>query len=150
VGSLAGTVRVVLGVLFIIFGIFGLLLFFIGIIGIIIGAILIWSGRQAQQQERTNQMLQQQQAQLAYVAGAQAGRPPYPAYGYGQPPAPAAGYYPPPPPPQPAYLPPAAQPLQMGTPSGLVSERFCPTCGRGNARTSAFCQGCGKPLPPPS
>jgi hypothetical protein len=39
-------------------------------------------------------------------------------------------------------------PAQAG-PSPSGSERFCPLCGQSNARTSAFCVKCGKPLPPP-
>ena len=49
------------------------------------------------------------------------------------------------------------QPLQYAPP-GPVSQpspsppadRYCPVCGAGNARVSAFCSRCGKPLPPPS
>ncbi len=29
------------------------------------------------------------------------------------------------------------------------AERYCPSCGQGNSRSAAFCQRCGKPLPPP-
>jgi hypothetical protein len=39
-------------------------------------------------------------------------------------------------------------PVQTG-PSPSGSERFCPLCGQGNARTSAFCVKCGRPLPRP-
>lgn len=42
-----------------------------------------------------------------------------------------------PPPPPPAQAVPAQ-----------VAERYCPSCGAGNARASAFCESCGKPLPP--
>lgn len=31
-----------------------------------------------------------------------------------------------------------------------AAERYCQSCGMGNARTAAFCQKCGKPLPPPT
>ena len=76
----AGTARIVLGVILIVVGIFGLLLFFLGIILIIIGALLVWSGMSAGRQAQMNWQLQQQQAQLAYIAGQQAApqRPAYP------------------------------------------------------------------------
>ena len=61
--------------------------------------------------------------------------PPPPATPFTSPPnpvfSPNAPYPPPPPPPPPA-------------------GRYCPSCGRGNARAASFCQGCGKPLPAPS
>lgn len=33
-------------------------------------------------------------------------------------------------------------------PAPGVAERFCPSCGAGNARTAGFCAKCGKALPP--
>ena len=33
-------------------------------------------------------------------------------------------------------------------PTAQPAPRFCPTCGRSNARTSAYCNMCGKALPP--
>lgn len=53
---------------------------------------------------------------------------------------------PPPPPPPPAPQAPAPSPSPAATPS----ERFCPSCGAGNLKASAFCEACGKPLPPRS
>jgi type II secretory pathway pseudopilin PulG len=44
-------------------------------------------------------------------------------------------------PPSPPYAPPP--------PSASPTERYCPSCGMGSARTATFCGGCGKPLPPP-
>jgi hypothetical protein len=126
-GPMAGTVRVVLGVLLIILGIFGLLLFFIGIIAIIIGAILVWSGRSAQQQERMNQALQQQQAQLAYIQGGQFARPPS-GSPYGTP-----SYLPPPPPPLPAPTPTHAC-TRCGRLLYSPLPAFCPDCGTATAR----------------
>ncbi|MGI0132634.1 MAG: hypothetical protein ACREDK_06035 [Thermoplasmata archaeon] len=35
------------------------------------------------------------------------------------------------------------------SPAGSAAERYCASCGSGNTRVSAFCQKCGKPLPPP-
>jgi hypothetical protein len=49
----------------------------------------------------------------------------------------------PPPPPPPTWAP---APPPPPTPA---AERFCTSCGAGNLRASAFCQKCGKPLPPP-
>jgi hypothetical protein len=96
---------------------------------------------------------------------------PYPPYGHSYPP-----MYPPPfPPPYypPGYgppygpVPPAAQPYAPPAPpspppppSGPThsigsflhlshSERYCPACGSGNLRISAYCHRCGKLLPPP-
>lgn len=74
-------------------------------------------------------------------------------------PRPADGVYFPPPPPFPgpyssAYaLPPAlqAQTSHVTGPFAQPSpaERFCPACGSGNLRISAYCHRCGKVLPPP-
>ncbi len=47
-----------------------------------------------------------------------------------------------------AYLPTQAQPPPP--PPAPAAEKYCPACGQGNARASAFCSRCGKPLPPPS
>ncbi len=33
-------------------------------------------------------------------------------------------------------------------PAAGAAERFCPSCGAGNARSAGFCAKCGKPLPP--
>ncbi len=115
---MAGTIRIVLGVLLILIGIFGLLFFFLGIIAIVLGAVLIWSGRDASMQATRNwqlqQQQQQQQAQIAYLQGLQAGQ---------RPPTPAAA-------------------------PSVAGERYCPACGAGNSRASSFCVRCGGPLPP--
>lgn len=57
---------------------------------------------------------------------------------------------------------PVASPAsQLGSPSfpqtptppvpvpAATAERYCPVCGQGNSRSSAFCVRCGRPLPPP-
>jgi hypothetical protein len=63
----------------------------------------------------------------------------------------AASAYPPavefPPPPPPTY-PPGRENVPPPPPPPLA-ERYCPSCGMGNARVAAFCGKCGKPLPPP-
>lgn len=33
-------------------------------------------------------------------------------------------------------------------PASPPADRYCPSCGAKNSRASAFCEGCGKPLPP--
>lgn len=54
-------------------------------------------------------------------------------------------------PPPPLYNPPPPQPTYVSAPSPTQpAERYCPACGAGNARASAFCSKCGKPLPPQS
>lgn len=45
--------------------------------------------------------------------------------------------------PQPSYAPPPPPPPPT------APDRFCESCGGRNARDSAFCDRCGKPLPPP-
>lgn len=50
--------------------------------------------------------------------------------------------YPPPAPPSVPYPAPAITAVP-------AAERYCPSCGAGNLRVSAFCHKCGKPLPPP-
>jgi len=40
--------------------------------------------------------------------------------------------------------------LPNNRPTSAVGERYCPACGTGNARSYAFCQKCGKPLPKPT
>jgi type II secretory pathway pseudopilin PulG len=136
---MAGIVRIVLGILFLLGGLFFLVTiigFLFGIIGIIIGIVLIASGASArgdsrrieQQQQQTNLLLQQQM-QLSAMQGNRPAYPPQPQYGT------------PPPPQYPLSTPP--------TPTTIPGERYCPSCGSGNARVAAFCQKCGKPLPPP-
>lgn len=125
---MAGIARIVVGIVFVLISI-PFLFILIGIIPLIIGIVLIASGasargdaeRMRQQQAQTNVLLQQQMQLNAMQANRQA-----PAAAY----APAA-----------SYAPLAAAPLS--------SERYCPVCGTGNARAAAFCQKCGKPLPPP-
>jgi hypothetical protein len=81
--------------------------------------------------------------------------------------APSASVMADPPPPPPRELPPPPSPphslaAQYPPPptssvpayprypaSTPVAERYCPTCGTGSARVYAFCQKCGRPLPPP-
>jgi len=48
--------------------------------------------------------------------------------------------------PVPAVTPPAS--VVETPPAAPVSERYCPACGARNLRASAFCESCGKPLPP--
>jgi septal ring-binding cell division protein DamX len=135
----AGVARIVIGVIFVIIGI-PFLLILIGIIPLIIGIVLIASGlsaredteRMRQQQAQTNVLLQQQMQMTAM----QSSRPAYPQYS---------------PPPQYAHAPPpyAGPPPSAQPPSAPTVEKYCPSCGQGNARVAAFCQRCGKPLPPP-
>ncbi len=47
--------------------------------------------------------------------------------------------------PQPVYY----VPIPPPPPPPAPADRFCESCGARNARTSAFCDSCGKPLPPP-
>lgn len=64
--------------------------------------------------------------------------PAYPQMYHGYP-----GYpLPSPPPPPVSYPAPAAA-------AAPPAERYCPSCGAGNLRVSAFCHKCGRPLPPP-
>ncbi len=49
-------------------------------------------------------------------------------------------------PPSPLLAPPP-EPSATPSPTG---ERFCPWCGTASARSSAFCNRCGRPLPHPS
>jgi hypothetical protein len=81
--------------------------------------------RLRQQQEQTNLLLQQQMQLEAMQANRAMSQPPYA------------------PPPQ--YV--QAQP--PSAPPGAPADRYCPSCGQGNSRASAFCVRCGKPLPPP-
>jgi uncharacterized paraquat-inducible protein A len=129
----AGVARSVIGILFLLFGLLLLLTiigFLVGIFFIIVGVVLLASGfsaredaeRMRQQQAQTNALLQQQMQLTAMQANRAAG---------------AASY-----PPTPQYGTPA--------PSAPSAEKYCPSCGAGNTRVAAFCQRCGKPLPPPS
>jgi hypothetical protein len=101
---MAGTVRIVFGILLILAGLPLLFVFLFGLLPIALGALLIWSGQQASQQEQMQRQLQQQQAQFAYLQGAQVVPRlslPYfvgpPAYALPPlPPAPSAGLPPPP------------------------------------------------------
>ena len=52
-------------------------------------------------------------------------------------------------PPYPTPMMPPPAPYAQGVAPGVPSERFCPVCGTGNLRASAFCARCGRPLPPP-
>ncbi len=126
---MAGTARIVFGVLFLLLGLFFFITivgFILGIFFLLVGVLLLASGASARsdyeriqaQQVQTNYLLQQQlQAQLQANA-MQAARPP------------------------------AAASAAPGT--APLPERYCPACGGGNSRSAAFCQRCGKPLPPPS
>jgi len=63
----------------------------------------------------------------------------------------ALGYHtdttpPSPPPPPPTQAVPAQAVPAQAVPA-QAAERYCPSCGSGNARASAFCESCGKPLP---
>jgi ABC-type bacteriocin/lantibiotic exporter with double-glycine peptidase domain len=124
----AGIARIVIGIVLVIIGI-PFLLIIVGIIPLIIGIVLIASGvsargdaeRLQQQQAQTNMLLQQQLQMNAMQASRQAA---------------------------PAQYPPAQQ-YAPAAPSGVQADRYCPACGTGNARAAAFCQKCGKPLPPP-
>lgn len=49
----------------------------------------------------------------------------------------------------PSALPPPAPVYYQMHPPALPTERFCPMCGQSNARESAYCVRCGRPLPPP-
>jgi hypothetical protein len=119
----AGVARIVIGVVFVIIGI-PFLLILIGIIPLIIGIVLIASGVSARgDAERMRQ--QQAQTNALLQQQMQMNRPSV-AVQY-----PLNPQYPPPPPPAPP------------------AERYCQYCGMGNARVAAFCQKCGKPLPPP-
>jgi hypothetical protein len=40
-------------------------------------------------------------------------------------------------------------PQPIPPPPTPAAERYCQSCGMGNARAAAFCQKCGKPLPTP-
>jgi len=50
-----------------------------------------------------------------------------------------------------------AQPVFAQQPTAYVpqppapqgTERYCPSCGAGNAKVAGFCTRCGRPLPPP-
>ncbi len=128
-GKMAGIIRIVFGVLFLLAGIFFLLTIFgflLGLILLILGIILVASGASARgdneritRQQEQTNLLLQQQIALS---AAQANRAAYP----------------------PQYAPIPAPP-----PAPSAGERFCPVCGQGNLRASAFCAKCGKPLPPP-
>jgi hypothetical protein len=55
-------------------------------------------------------------------------------------------FHPPPhPPPPPGAVPGYAPPT--GIVPAIAVERYCPACGAGNLRASAFCHRCGRPLP---
>jgi len=134
--DMAGVIRIVFGVILLLLGLVFLVTiigFIVGLFFIIIGIVLIASGASARgdsesmrrQQEQTNLLLQQQMQLTAMQVNRAPSQPPY------------ASPYP--------YAPP-----QPPTPSQTVqAERYCPSCGQGNARASAFCAKCGKPLPPP-
>lgn len=52
--------------------------------------------------------------------------------------------------PQPLFVQPMAYVQTVPVaPASPPAERYCPVCGAGNTRASAFCTKCGKPLPPP-
>ena len=139
---MAGVIRIVFGVIFLLGGLLLLatiLLFFLGLFAIVLGIVLLASGvsargdqsRMREQQAQTNLLLQQQMQLSAIQANRVS-------------------------PPAPYYQPPqvvTAAPLQSqgyGNPgTAAPADRFCPVCGSGNQRASAFCQKCGKPLPPP-
>jgi hypothetical protein len=43
----------------------------------------------------------------------------------------------------------ATGPYAPSQPLAIPIDRYCPSCGMGNARAAFYCQRCGKPLPPP-
>jgi len=126
---MAGVVRLVFGILFLLAGIFLLvtvIFLLVGVLFLIIGIILIASGASAREdtqrivnQQQQTNMLLQQQIQMNAALAAR-----------------QSHYV------EPQYGPPGTQPAAL-------AERYCPACGAGNARVSAFCARCGRPLPPP-
>lgn len=136
---MAGTVRIVLGTLFVLGGlllILTIIALFLGVFTLVIGVVLIASGSSARREmERMATMMPAPSYPL---------QPP--TYPPGSAP-PLSGAYPTPP----GYpgSPPSSYSPRTGTGSGLPAERFCPVCGAGNTRAAGFCQGCGRPLPPP-
>lgn len=124
--------HVVFGVLVLLFSIVSL----VGLGGLILGFILGVIGGAFGIAHKTTPTVVVSPYPVYYAQG-----PPMAPYSpqYGQPspqygqPSPPAAY-----PPTPAPAPPPA------------AERYCPSCGTGNSRASAFCAKCGKPLPPPS
>jgi len=120
----AGVARIAIGVIFVIIGLVFLIVL-IGLIPLVIGIVLIASGWSARRDaERMRE--QQQQTNILLQQQLQASRPavltPFP--------------------PAPVIVP--------FSPAPPAADRYCPSCGTGNARSAAFCQKCGKPLPPPS
>ncbi len=49
-----------------------------------------------------------------------------------------------------AMLPPGMAPPSSGSETPGGPARFCPACGTRNAANAAFCNKCGKPMPPPT
>ena len=133
--DMAGVIRIVFGVILLLLGLVFLVTiigFIVGLFFIIIGIVLIASGasargdseRMQRQQEQTNLLLQQQMQLTAMQVNRAPSQPPY---------APPSPY---------------AQPQPPTPPQGVQADRYCPSCGQGNARASAFCAKCGvRPFP---
>ena len=133
--DMAGVIRIVFGVILLLLGLVFLVTiigFIVGLFFIIIGIVLIASGasargdseRMQRQQEQTNLLLQQQMQLTAMQVNRAPSQPPYT--------------------PSPSHN--LSHRLRH---RASQADRYCPSCGQGNARASAFCAKCGKPLPPP-
>lgn len=103
-------------------------IFYLSVVLIVVGLILVILGAFLSEPAPTPQVIYVQQPAPVY------GQSPYYYTGAGQ------SY------PQPR----AAQPNMASQSPTSTEERFCPTCGAKNLRTSAYCEGCGRPLPPRS
>ena len=123
---MAGEGRLVVGFILLIIGALSLIspFFFVALLFLILGIVLIIWGFQARENA---ERIRQAQARPGYL---------YP----GQPIATPGLAYPP--------TAPLAPPPYPNAP-GVPAERFCPSCGGANARAAAFCQRCGRALPPP-
>lgn len=110
-------------------------IFYVSILLIVVGLILIILGAALSEPRETPapapQVVYVQQSPSPYAPPPQAYMAPPPPNGW---------------PPPPTSVPPASIPPQSSSPA---ADRYCPSCGGGNARASAFCESCGKPLPPP-
>jgi hypothetical protein len=120
----------------------------LGVILVVVGLVI--ASRRAQAMQRGRRLLPlQAQPNAPQLQPTPMSPPPgrasYPpgVEGFPQPPLSPASQVGSPPPP--VYAPSAPQP----PPSPPPAWRYCPSCGRGSDRIAAFCQNCGKPLPPP-